>query len=82
MLMDQSSTGSDEKSWPLSVSQTSPFTSNPNNTYMIEVVADLILSDDPYTAEQLKAPRINKLLVRPLVNQLYNPHNIFVGRNS
>ncbi|MCJ1470648.1 hypothetical protein MMC07_009294 [Pseudocyphellaria aurata] len=41
-------------------------------------VADPILSDDPYTAEQLKAPRMNKLLVRPLVDQLYNPNDISV----
>lgn len=49
---------------------------------MSEAVADLILPDDPYTAEQLKAPRMNKLLVRPLVDQLYNPHDLSVGRNS
>lgn len=49
---------------------------------MLEAVADKIPSDDPYTAEQLKAPRMNKLLVRPLVDQLYDPHDISVGRNS
>lgn len=49
---------------------------------MPEAVVDRILSDDPYTAEQLKAPRMNKLLIRPLVDQLYNPHDISVGRSS
>lgn len=35
--------------------------------------------DDPYTPEQLKAPRMNKLVVRPLVDQLYDPDDISVG---
>lgn len=35
--------------------------------------------DDPYTPEQLKAPRMNKLVIRPLVDQLYDPDDISVG---
>ena len=42
---------------------------------------DLLPSDDPYTPEQLKAPRMNKLVVRPLLDQLYDPHDISVGKN-
>lgn len=38
------------------------------------------LPDDPYTPEQLKAPRMNKLVIRPLVDQLYDPDNISVGK--
>lgn len=36
-------------------------------------------SDDPYTSDQLKAPRMNKLVIRPLVDQLYDPDDISVG---
>lgn len=38
--------------------------------------------DDPYTAEQLKAPRVNKLIVRPLVDQYYNPSDISISKSS
>jgi hypothetical protein len=30
------------------------------------------MPDDPYTLEQLRAPRMNMLVVRPLVDKLHN----------
>ncbi|KAL9106744.1 MAG: hypothetical protein Q9227_008243 [Pyrenula ochraceoflavens] len=40
---------------------------------------DVICSiDDPYSLEQLKAPRINLAIVRPLVDRLYNLHDVSV----
>lgn len=32
--------------------------------------------DDPYTFEQLKEPRLNVLIVRPLVERLYDPDDV------
>ena len=46
-------------------------TGNPN-------FADITL-DDPYTLEQLIAPRINISIVRPLTDQIYNLHDISVS---
>jgi len=34
--------------------------------------------DDPYTLDQLKAPRLNNLVVKPLVDKLYNPDDLSV----
>ncbi|KAF7714151.1 Uncharacterized protein PECH_009013 [Penicillium ucsense] len=34
--------------------------------------------DDPYTSEQLSDPQMNMLIVRPLVDQLYNPDDVSV----
>ncbi|KAL5606529.1 uncharacterized protein BROUX77_003722 [Berkeleyomyces rouxiae] len=32
--------------------------------------------EDPYTAEQLRGPRMNKLIIRPLVERLYDPQDL------
>ncbi|KAK1775235.1 hypothetical protein QBC45DRAFT_422854 [Copromyces sp. CBS 386.78] len=34
--------------------------------------------DDPYTLDQLQTPRMDNLMVRPLVEKLYNPDNLSV----
>ncbi|KAF9878175.1 putative nonselective cation channel [Colletotrichum karsti] len=34
--------------------------------------------DDPYTLDQLSDPRLNVLIVRPLVDRLYNPKDITI----
>ena len=36
-------------------------------------------ADDPYTLEQLREPRMNVLMVRPLVDRLYDPNDVSVG---
>ncbi|KAI9746271.1 MAG: hypothetical protein M1835_002470, partial [Candelina submexicana] len=41
------------------------------------VLLDLLI-DDPYTLEQMKAPRINISIVRPLVDRLYDLNDISV----
>ncbi|TKA64278.1 hypothetical protein B0A49_06591, partial [Cryomyces minteri] len=35
--------------------------------------------DDPYSLEQLKSPRMNVAVVRPLVEHLYNPKDVSTG---
>jgi hypothetical protein len=35
--------------------------------------------DDPYTIEQLREPRLNVLIVRPLVERLYDCDDVSVG---
>jgi len=35
--------------------------------------------DDPYTLDQLKDPQMNALIVRPLVDRLYDPEDICIG---
>ncbi|PTB63826.1 hypothetical protein BBK36DRAFT_1171285 [Trichoderma citrinoviride] len=35
-------------------------------------------TEDPYTLEQLTSPRINTLVVRPLVDRLYNPDDMSI----
>jgi hypothetical protein len=35
--------------------------------------------DDPYTMEHFRDPKMNALVVRPLVERLYNPDDISVG---
>ncbi|KKA27260.1 hypothetical protein TD95_004096 [Thielaviopsis punctulata] len=35
--------------------------------------------EDPFTAEQLRGPRLNKLVVRPLVERLYDAHDLSLG---
>lgn len=37
-------------------------------------------SDDPYDKTQLMGPRMNVAVVRPLVDHLYDPDDISVGR--
>ena len=36
--------------------------------------------DDPYTLEQLKSPRLNVKIIRPLVDRLYDPKDVSVGK--
>lgn len=38
------------------------------------------LPDDPYSLEQLKAPRMNITVVRPFVNSLYARKDLSVGK--
>ena len=38
-----------------------------------------IILDDPYSLEQLKAPRMNITVVRPIVNTLYEMQDLSVG---
>lgn len=38
--------------------------------------------DDPYTLDQLKSPRMNVSVVRPLVDHLYDPEDVSIGRPS
>lgn len=47
---------------------------------MVIRIRRLVLAsiDDPYTLEQLQAPRINVALIRPLVERLYDPDDISV----
>jgi hypothetical protein len=42
----------------------------------------MIYADDPYTLEQLKEPRMNELIVKPLVGELYDPDDISVGKKA
>lgn len=38
-----------------------------------------VRTDDPYTLVQLRDPRMNALIVRPLVDRLYDPKDCSVG---
>lgn len=40
----------------------------------------LTFSDDPYSLEQLKAPRMNISVVRPLVDALYETQDLSIGQ--
>jgi hypothetical protein len=40
----------------------------------------MVFIDDPYTLEQLLSPRITVSIVRPLVDRLYDPDNISIGK--
>lgn len=42
----------------------------------------MIYTDDPYTIEQLKEPRLNELIVKPLVRRLYDPDDVSVGEKT
>lgn len=35
--------------------------------------------EDPYTLDQLTSPRVNTLVVRPLVDRLYDPDDMSIG---
>lgn len=39
----------------------------------------VVFIDEPYSLDQLKSPRINESFVRPLVDQLYDRHDVSVG---
>lgn len=38
--------------------------------------------DDPYSLEQLKSPRMNVAVVRPLIDHLYDPDDVSIGMAS
>jgi hypothetical protein len=42
----------------------------------------LAVIEDPYTTEQLREPRMNVLIVKPLVDRLYDEDDISIGNNS
>ncbi|KAL6720614.1 hypothetical protein ACLMJK_002539 [Lecanora helva] len=53
-----------------------PFADLPVYTTIHRVRREIIASiDDPYSLEQLRAPRINVAIVRPLVNRLWDRHD-------
>lgn len=35
--------------------------------------------EDPYTMEQLREPRLNVLVVKPLVDRLYDEDDVSIG---
>lgn len=41
----------------------------------------LAVIEDPYSTEQLKEPRMNVLIVKPLVDRLYDEDDISIGRH-
>lgn len=36
--------------------------------------------DDPYSADQLRSPRMVGAVIRPLVDHLYDPDDVSIGR--
>lgn len=42
----------------------------------------LAVIEDPYSTEQLREPRMNVLIVKPLVDRLYDEDDISIGRCS
>lgn len=61
------------------------FYSDPNSAldtyYNIHRIRRLVLAsiEDPYTMDQLKEPRMNVLIVKPLVDRLYDDEDISIG---
>jgi len=53
-----------------------------NIYYNIQRIRRLVLAsvEDPYTMDQLKEPRMNVLIVKPLVDRLYDEEDISVGK--
>jgi hypothetical protein len=53
-----------------------------NIYYNIQRIRRLVLAsiEDPYTMDQLKEPRMNVLIVKPLVDRLYDEDDISIGR--
>ena len=41
-------------------------------------MAKIRVADDPYTIDQLKAPRMNASVTRPLVDHLYDPDDVSI----
>lgn len=39
----------------------------------------ITITDDPYSLDQLKSPRMNVAVVRPLVDHLYDPDDASIG---
>lgn len=52
-----------------------------NVYYNIQRIRRLILAsiEDPYTVDQLKEPRMNVLIVKPLVDRLFDADDISIG---
>jgi len=46
----------------------------------LQMIFAKICKDDPYSLEQLKAPRMNITVVRPFVNSLYERKDLSVGK--
>jgi hypothetical protein len=42
----------------------------------------LAVIEDPYSIEQLREPRMNVLIVKPLVDRLYDEDDISIGTRS
>ena len=36
--------------------------------------------EDPYTLEQLRSVRMNVMIVRPLIDRLYDPDDVSIGK--
>lgn len=53
-----------------------------NIYYNIQRIRRLVLAsiEDPYTMDQLKEPRMNVLIVKPLVDRLYDEDDISIGK--
>ena len=59
--------------------QSDPYAQLPVYTTIHRVRHEVINSiDDPYSIEQLRAPRINVAIVRPLVNRLWNGKDVSI----
>lgn len=62
------------------------FYADPNSNldvyYNIHRIRRLVLAviEDPYTMDQLKEPRMNVLIVKPLVDRLYDESDISIGK--
>ncbi|UKZ64389.1 uncharacterized protein TrAtP1_005604 [Trichoderma atroviride] len=58
-----------------------PLRGSPNIFTTIHRVRALIIAsiEDPYTSTQLTSPRVNTLVVRPLVDRLYDPDETSIG---
>jgi hypothetical protein len=55
-----------------------------NIYYNIQRIRRLVLAsiEDPYTMDQLKEPRMNVLIVKPLVDRLYDEDDISIGKRQ
>ncbi|KAM0471177.1 hypothetical protein ACHAPX_009518 [Trichoderma viride] len=61
-----------------------PLRGPPDIFTTIHRVRALIIAsiEDPYTAKQLTSPRVNTLVVRPLVERLYDPDDTSIAREK
>ena len=49
--------------------------------YRVESLLLMCAIDDPYSLEQLRDPRMNVSVVRPLVDKLYEPNDVSMGKS-
>lgn len=71
--------GDEERSGQTLPCPPNPFADLPVYTNIHRIRHEVIASlEDPYSLEQLRAPRINVAVVRPLVNRLWNDQDISV----